>query len=197
MPFSELEMKQQIKEYLNRYVHFEEEEVDQFFSRLQHKAFPKKSYLLQAGKTCRHKFFLVKGLVRCFYIDDQGTDRTVQFAIENWWVTNMESFLREKPSQVSIQAMEDTEILLLTKNNLDELYEAIPKLERLFRITTENMLVAIQNRHEFYMKKSGREKYDLILEHIPELAQRVPQYILASYLEMTPEHLSALRKIGR
>ena len=197
MSFSELEMKQQVNEYLNRYVDFEEEEINQFYSLLQHRVFPKKSYLLRAGKTCKHKFFLIKGLVRCFYIDDHGTDRTVQFAIENWWVTSMESFLKEKPSQVSIQAMEDTEVLMLSKNNLNELYEAIPKLERLFRITTENMLVAIQNRHEFYMKKSGREKYDLILEHIPQLAQRVPQYILASYLEMTPEHLSALRKTVR
>ena len=136
-------MKDQIKTYFNRYVEFSDAEIDEIFSKLTQKVFQKKDYILQEGKICTSRYFIISGLVRSFYIDNKGNEKITQFAIENWWVTNMESFINKTPSLSSIQALEKTEILIISKAELEKLYISIPKLERLFRIVTENMLIAI------------------------------------------------------
>ena len=187
-------MKEQIREYLNRYLKFDEKEVDQFFAHLTAKTLRKKEYLLREGQVCHHKFFIVTGLVRAFYVDHKGHEKVLHFGIENWWVTDTESFVKEIPSQLNIQALEETTVLQLNKRDLEHLYQAIPKLERFFRIVSENMLIAFQRRSEFYMKLSSKQRYDLFIQKHASFAQRVPQYMIASYLEITPEHLSTLRK---
>lgn len=187
-------MKETVRQYLNRYLVFTNEEVDVFFQHLKSVTFKKRAFLLKEGSVCHHQFFILHGLVRFFYIDDKGNEQTTQFGIENWWVTNTESFILQTPSTLNIQALEDTSVLTLTKTALDELYLQVPKLERLFRIITEKTLIALQRRDSFYMKKNSEEKYQQIVHLLPDFLQRVPQYMLASYLGMTPEHLSAIRK---
>jgi len=187
-------MKEQIKTYLNRYVSFSDNEINEIYGRLSSQTLQKKKFLLHEGQICNHKYFIIKGLVRLFYIDFNGNEKVIQFAIENWWVTNVESFIKETPSSISIQALEETIILSIKKNELEELYQSIPKLERLFRLITENMLIAIQKRNEFYMKASSKDRYYSLINNIPNLAQRVPQYMIASYLDVTPEYLSEIRK---
>jgi CRP-like cAMP-binding protein len=187
-------MKDQIKTYFNRYVEFSDSEIDEFFSKLTRKLFQKKDYILQEGKICTSRYFIISGLVRSFYIDNKGNEKITQFAIENWWVTNMESFIKKTPSAISIQALEKTEILIIDKEELERLFFSIPKLEKLFRIITENMLIATQRKNDIYLQMKSKNRYDDLVKHFPDFIQRVPQYMIASYLEITPEYLSELRK---
>jgi CRP/FNR family transcriptional regulator len=187
-------MKEQIKKYFNRYVEFNDIEIDELYSKLTLKTFQKKDYILREGEVCKNNYFIINGLVRSFYIDNKGNEKITQFALENWWVTNMESFISKTPSLSSIQALEKTQILLISKEKLETLYALIPKLERLFRIITENMLIAIQRRNDIYLQMKSKERYDNLIKHFPNFSQRVPQYMIASYLEITPEYLSELRK---
>lgn len=187
-------MKDQIRNYCHRYIDLTAAELDVFFNSLTVKNYQKKDYLLQEGEICKIQFFIVNGLTRSYYVNDKGQEEILQFGIENWWVTQTESFVKEMPSQLSIQTLEETVVLVLSKKVLEELYTSIPKIERLFRIIAENTLVADQRRSHFYMKLSSKERYLNFINSFPKFAQRVPQYMIASYLQITPEYLSALRK---
>jgi CRP/FNR family transcriptional regulator, anaerobic regulatory protein len=187
-------MKEQIRTYFNRYVEFNDSEIDEIYFKLVSKTFKKKEYILREGQICKYKYFIITGLVRSFYIDHKEAEKITLFAIEDWWVTNMESFVNKTPSLVNIQALEPTTVLRLSKEALEELYVSIPKLERLFRMITENMLIAIQRKNDVYMQMKSKERYDDLIKTFPDFIQRVPQYMIASYLEMTPEYLSELRK---
>ena len=187
-------MKEKIKKYFSRYVEFSDTEIDEIYSKLIPKTFEKKDYILREGQICKNNYFIVNGLVRSFYIDNKGNERITQFALENLWITNMESFIKQTPSILSIQALEKTQILFINKIEIEKLYISIPKLERLFRIITENMLIAIQRRSDIYLQMKSKDRYDDLINHFPNFIQRVPQYMIASYLEITPEYLSELRK---
>jgi len=187
-------MKEQIKKYFSRYVEFSDTEIDEIYSRLISETFQKKDYILREGQICKSNHFIISGLVRSFYIDNKGNEKIAQFALENWWVTNMESFINKTPSRSSIQALEKTEILIINKEELEKLYVSIPKLERLFRIITENMLIANQRKNDIYFQMKSKDRYVSLINHFPNFTQRVPQYMIASYLEISPEYLSELRK---
>lgn len=187
-------MKEQIKKHFSRYVEFSDVEIDEIYSKLTHKTFGKKDYLLKEGQVCKYNYFLLNGLVRSFYIDNKGNEKITQFALENWWVTNMESYIKNVPSYSSIQAIEKTTALIIDKVELETLFNSIPKLERFFRLITQNMLIAIQRKNDIYLQMKSKDRYDDLIQHFPVFAQRVPQYMIASYLEITPEYLSELRK---
>ncbi len=188
-------MKIQIKEYLNKYVSFSDAEIETICAKLKTKSYQKKAFLLEEGQVCKSKFFIIKGLVRVYYIDNKGSEKITQFAIENWWVSNTESFVKETQSISFIQALEETEVCIINKEDLDKLYLSVPKLERFFRIITENMLIAIQRRSDVYLQMKSKDRYLDFISHFPDFTQRVPQYMIASYLEITPEYLSELRKV--
>ncbi|PCI35228.1 MAG: cyclic nucleotide-binding protein [Flavobacteriaceae bacterium] len=187
-------MKTQLHQYLNRYVVFNDEEIDAIYERLALKTFKKKEYLLQEGQTCDAYYFVLSGLVRSYYTTVNGHEKITHFALENWWLTDLESFVSNTASYTTIQALEKTQILVLTKEVLESLYLKIPKLERLFRIITEKTLIAEQRRSSIYLQMSSRDRYLYLITNFPSFAQRVPQYMIASYLEITPEYLSELRK---
>ncbi|WBL23856.1 Crp/Fnr family transcriptional regulator [Zunongwangia sp. HRR-M8] len=187
-------MKEQIRKYFSRYVEFSNSEIDDIYSKLTFKTIQKKDYILKEGQVCKNNYFIINGLVRSFYIDNKGNEKITQFALENWWITNMESFINQTPSLSSIQALEKTQILIFNKEDIENLYVSIPKLERLFRIITENMLIAIQRRNDIYLQMKSKDRYDNLISYFPDFTQRVPQYMIASYLEITPEYLSELRK---
>ncbi|WP_298900295.1 Crp/Fnr family transcriptional regulator [uncultured Psychroserpens sp.] len=187
-------MKEQIKTYFNRYVTFEDSEIDAIYSKLEEKTFRKKEFLLTENSICRYNFFIVKGVVRLFYLDAKGHEKITQFAIDNWWITHMESFIQQIPSTQYLQAIEDTTVLCLSKSNLETLYKTYPKLERMFRLITENMLIANLRKSDIYLQMKSKERYSFFVEKLPGFAQRVPQYMIASYLEITPEYLSELRR---
>ena len=186
--------KKQLNEYLKRYVDFNSSELDAVYEALNYKELKKRENLLVEGQTCRNMYFVLTGLLRSFYIDNKGEERITQFAIENWWMSSMESFVQETPSYVTIQAVEDTTLLVLSKETLNQLYVSIPKMERFFRMITERMLVSLLRKNDIYLKMSSRDRYLDLIGQFPGFAQRVPQYMIASYLEITPEYLSHLRR---
>lgn len=187
-------MKSQLITYLNRYASFESEEIDIIFNSLSVKTFQKKEFLLEQSQVCKHRYFIVEGLVRYYRTDSDGNENISLFGIENWWITNLDSFVNEIPSENAIQAVEKTTVLYISKNDLELLYQKAPKLERAFRIITEKTLIAIQRKDEVYMKQNSKQRYYSLVNQIPNFAQRVPQYMIASYLDITPEYLSEIRK---
>lgn len=187
-------MKEQLSEYLNRYQPFSTEEIDTIYSYMKVRTFQKKEHLLLEGEVCSHYYFILSGLVRSYLIDDKAQEKIVRFGIENWWITEHTSFYETSPSRYYIQALEPTQVLTLSKRHLEQLFDSVPKLERVFRIILEKLLTALIKKHEIYEKMSSREHYEEFLRNLPEFSTRIPQYMLASYLDITPEYLSSLRK---
>ena len=153
----------------------------------------KRVLLLQEGQVCRENYFVEKGCLRMFFTDDKGAEQTVQFAIENWWITDYGSYAGGSPSQFFIQAVENSTILAFSRSSQEELFTALPVLERYFRRILERAFGATQWRIRYIFSQSKEERYRHFTGLYPEFIQRIPQYMLASYLGLTPEYLSEIR----
>ncbi len=155
----------------------------------------RKQYLLQEGDVCKYVAFVEKGLLRSFAVDDKGHEHITQFAFEGWWIADQFSFLTGEPSEYNIEALEDCELLLLTKQAEDEMLEKIPKFERYFRILLQNNLIATQKRLASSLSQTAEEKYNELISVCPDtLPKRIPQHMLASFLGISPETFSRIRK---
>lgn len=154
----------------------------------------KKQYLLQEGDVSRHVAFVEKGLLRCYTIDDRGNEQILQFALEGWWIADQYSFLTNTPSRYNIDALEDCELLLLTKESEAQMLEQIPALERYFRILLQKSLIATIQRLESSLNDTAEEKYHRLVTNCPNIVERIPQHMLASAIGITPETLSRIRK---
>ena len=155
----------------------------------------KKQYLLQQGDVAKYVAFVEKGLLRSYKVDEKGYEHITQFAFEGWWISDMLSFLTSQPSEMDIDALEDSELLLLTNQAYDALMDKIPKFERYFRILLQNSLIATQKRLVSNMSQTAEERYDELVAACPTtLPQRIPQHMLASFLGIKPETLSRIRK---
>jgi CRP-like cAMP-binding protein len=128
-----------------------------------------------------------------FYITDEGTEQMIQFGIDNWWLTDYMSLDNQRPSQFNIQAVENSEVILLERKVQDELFEKLPKMERYFRIVVQKAYAASVMRLRYIFTQSGEERFRHFNESFPEFVQRVPQYMLASYLGFSAEFLSKIR----
>ena len=155
----------------------------------------KKQYLLQEGDVCKNVAFVEKGLLRSYTINDKGQEHINQFAFEGWWIADQFSFLTREPSKYNIEAMEDCELLLLSKSSEDEMLDKIPKFERYFRILLQNNLIATQKRLVSSLSQTAEERYSELIQDCPTtLPHRIPQHMLASFLGITPETLSRIRR---
>ncbi len=128
-----------------------------------------------------------------YHVDARARDVVAKFGKEDWWFTNLDSFRSGAPSQSNIIALEDTAVLALARPDQETLFDAIPRLERMFRIIAENTLISLTRRYELHMKMKGRDRYLHFTGKLPGFANRIPQYRLASYLGLSPEYLSFLR----
>jgi CRP-like cAMP-binding protein len=153
----------------------------------------KKQYLLQEGDVCRYTAFVEKGILRTFSVDEKGNEPILQFSMEGWWIADLYSFLTEEFSQYNIEALEDCELLLITKENWEILLDKVPAFERYFRLLIQNNLIATQRRLMSSLSESAEEKYTKLINNFPGCIQRVPQHMIASYLGITPETLSRIR----
>jgi CRP-like cAMP-binding protein len=153
----------------------------------------KRQYLLQDGDICKYTAFVEKGMLRTFTIDEKGNQPILQFSMEGWWVADLYSFLTNEPSLYNIDALEDCELLLITKPSWDLLLEKVPAFERFFRILIQNSLIATQRRLMGSMSESAEEKYTNLINNFPGCIERVPQHMIASYLGITRETLSRVR----
>ncbi len=186
-------MFEEINAYINRYTLCDVEEVKFFNSLLQYKTIAKKTFLLQEGEICKFEAFIRKGCIRTYYIDHKGAEVTLQFAIENWWVSDIASFHEQKPSRMFIETLEDCELLLLTPETKEKLLVQVPKFERMFRLMVQRNLTRLQERLFQTIATTAVEKYLDFIERYPTIPQRVAQHYIASYLGFSPEFLSKVR----
>jgi CRP-like cAMP-binding protein len=154
----------------------------------------KKQFLLQEGDVSKYQIFVNKGLLRSYTIDDKGAEHILQFALEGWWTADLYSFFTEEPSLFNIEALEDSELLLINRPSWETLLEKLPVLERYFRILIQNSLIATQRRLMESLSETAEKKYLKFMQLYPESIQRVPQHMIASYLGITRETLSRLRR---
>jgi CRP-like cAMP-binding protein len=187
-------MHEQLKTALARHITLTDSEFEHFSSHFTERKMRKKQYILQQGDVAKHLFFVNKGCLRSFETDDTGKEHVIQFSIENWWVSDMDSNLSQLPSQLNIECLENCELLQIDIQNLEKLYLGMPNLERFFRIITQNALVVSQRRLLSVMSKSALQRYLDFSDRYPLFMQRLPNHHIASYLGITPESLSRLRK---
>ena len=188
-------MYSQINKNIERYVSFNVDELKIFNSLLEFKAIPKKTILLHEGEMCNFEAFVIKGCVRKYYIDANGFEVILQFAIENSWISDISFSIYEKnPSRVYIETLEDCEFFLFNPTTKEELFSRAPKFERAFRILMQRSLAVTQDRLFNTISKTATEKYAEFLEQYPALPQRVAQHYIASYLGISAEFLSKIRK---
>lgn len=186
-------MFEQINKNVCKNGDFTQSEIDYFNSILQYKTIPKKTLLLQDGEICNFEAYITKGCIRKYYINEHGHEVILQFAIEDWWVSDIASFHEKKPSKLFIETLEECELLLLTPETKEQLVTKVPKFERIFRLLVQRNLSSMQNRLIDTIAKTAQEKYLEFLKLYPTIPQRVAQHYIASYLGMTAEFLSKIR----
>lgn len=182
-----------ILDNISKIVSLTPEEQELFIAKTETRHYKAKSIILNAGEICKHSYFVHSGLLRSFNINDNIVEHVLSFACSGWWIGDMYSLLSQKPGNLFIQVLEDAEVILLSKENQDILYHEIPKLERFFRILTENSLVAHQERLMDNLSLSAEERFEKFCSKHHDLIQKVPQKQIASYLGVTPEFFSKMK----
>ena len=183
----------QILDNISKIVTLSPEEELLFLSKIETKHYKAKTIILHAGEVCKHSYFVNSGLLRSFTINDNIVEHVLSFACEGWWIGDMYSLLSQKPGNLFIEVSEDAEVVLLSKENQEELYHLIPKLERFFRIIVENSLVAYQERLMDNLSLTAEERFDKFCKKYPTLIQKVPQKQIASFIGVTPEFFSKMK----
>jgi CRP-like cAMP-binding protein len=179
---------------ISRIITLTDRETEYFKTVLSHRRLQRRQYLLQADDVCRHESYIVEGCLHGYYVDRDGYEHTTFLAVEDWWISDLESFIRKTPATMTIRALEDTEVLQIEQSAHDALCRQVPKFERLFRLLLQNAFIAHQRRILAMISQSAEERYQEFLERYPQLAHRVPQKYIASYLGVTPEFLSRVRR---
>ena len=180
--------------HIRRYVELSDDEVLKLEPYLQPMELKRREYLLREGEVCRYNYFVEKGCLRMFFNNDKMVEQTTQFAIENWWLSDYFSYARQSPSEYAIQAVEKSVIVAVDNHLQDDLFVELPQLERYFRIMMQRALSASQLRVKMIYQLSKEDMYRHFNNSYPQFFQRVPQYMIASYLGLTPEYMSELRK---
>lgn len=179
---------------LHKVIALNKEEEVFFSSHWTEKTFEKNDYLLRNGQVCRTDNFLIEGAMKAYYINpENGKEEILYLAIEEWWATDIQSFRNQTPSIYNIQAIEKTKVLQITKESFQIILDEIPKLERFFRIILESYLGALQRKIIINQVYDAEQRYLDFLEQYPEISERFPNYLIASYLNLSPEFLSRIR----
>lgn len=179
--------------YFNKLIPLTKEEKQLVSELFKPRLYRKRQYILQEGDICNQMNFIVRGCLRMYKIDEKGNTHIVQFASENWWTVDIGSFHDRKPSELNIDALEDTMVLQISYDNLITLYTKAPKFDRIFRVLIENSYVGLQKRLLQNISSTAEDRYQLFIDTYPHLLNRLPQTQIAAFLGITPEFLSRLR----
>lgn len=187
-------MHEKLTESIRNKVSVTPEEMESIKHFFIPKKIRKRQYFVNAGDVAQYTAFVEKGMLRAFSIDNDAHEHVVQFAPEGWWITDMNSFLSGDEAVYNIEAIEDSELLLLTRQAQEEMLAQQPKMEKYFRLLMQNAIIALQRRIVGTLSLSAEEKYKRMMQVYPDILQRAPQQHIASFLGITPETLSRVRK---
>ncbi|WP_298925272.1 Crp/Fnr family transcriptional regulator [uncultured Allomuricauda sp.] len=178
---------------VSKHIQLNSKEIELFTSYLTEKRLGKGQVLLEQGAFCDGISFVNNGILRAYFLSEEGKETTIMFAIKDWWVTDMFAFTKKKKSMLSIEALEPSMVFLLSKVNFERLLLEIPKFERFFRILMQNAYIREQQRGLENLSLTAKKKYDIFMEKYPSIASQLNQKQIASYLGITPEFLSMVR----
>ena len=186
-------MSDQLITHIRKFVSLTDEEAGLIASKITRLKLKKKAHVLIPGKLCRANYFVVKGIMRLYFIGKKDTEQITQFALENWWITDCDSLDGKKPSHFYIQAIEDCEVCILEQHIEEELTAQIPAFASYLRLMLQKAFTAAQRRMEMLHNMTDEERYRNFTTRYPDFNQRVPQYMVASYLGITPQFVSRIR----
>ncbi|KAF2079300.1 Crp/Fnr family transcriptional regulator [Flavobacterium sharifuzzamanii] len=179
--------------HLQDRIELSEEEMNQFVSNFKIKKIKKRQFIVQPDFVAKHRNYVVEGALRAYVVNDEGQEHTIAFAIEDWWISDYNSYIYQQPATMFVMALEDAVLLQIDFETEAKLKKANPKFETFFRITAERTAAFFQRRIITNLTSSAEERYDKFTNQFPLIANRVPQYALASYLGMTTEFLSKIK----
>lgn len=179
--------------YMGNYIDLTPSEVAFLKSKITVRKYLKGQYIVQQGDVCKYECFVLSGCTKTFYIDKEGQEHILMFSIEDWWTSDMGSFITQTPADFNVQCLENSELVMFSFDVIEDLYAGIPKLERFFRQIIERAFVASQKRIVRNFSLSAKEQYLYFREQYPLIEQRIPQYMIASYLGITKEFLSKIK----
>lgn len=179
--------------YMGNYIDLKPEDVSFLKSKITVRKYLKGQYIVQQGDVCKYECFVLSGCTKTFYIDKEGQEHILMFSIEDWWTSDMGSFITQTPADFNVQCLENSELVMFSFDVIEDLYAGIPKLERFFRQIIERAFVASQKRIVRNFSLSAKEQYLYFREQYPLIEQRIPQYMIASYLGITKEFLSKIK----
>ncbi|RAJ07004.1 CRP-like cAMP-binding protein [Chitinophaga skermanii] len=183
-----------LKNHIQQHINIERTALDLLEPYFEHRVLKKKEIVLAEGQVCREKFFVAKGCLQMFFVKPNGIEQTIDFALEHWWTTDFSAFGKHVPSQYTIRSIEPTELYVLSVAQQTALLEALPAMEQYFHRILHIAYAASQHRVKYLYQYSREELYRQFAAQFPAFVQRVPQYMLASFLGFTPEYLSEIRK---
>ena len=181
-------------DYFNNLLPLDKEEISVVEELFKERKIKRRQFILQEGEVCKLNTFVVEGCFKMYFVDDSGKEHNLQFAIENWWIGDISSFHFEEPSKLCIEAIENSVILQVNKEDQQRLFIDYPKFNRIFRVLAENAMVGLQKRTVQNISSTAEERYLDFLKRYPQFFNRISNVQIASYLGVTPEFLSAIRK---
>ena len=192
--FYQLPMSTLLQQNIAKHISLSDKETERFCGLFKPHVIKKKDFILREGDICKFEAFVTKGLFRVYHIDQSGFEQVLYFAMEDWWITDMDSFTNQKPSRLFIEALEDSEALLISKKDKEFAYENIPAIEKLFRVMTQKTHIALQRRMIDNLSKTADQRYIDFIEKYPRLTVRLSNIQIAAYLGISHEFLSKIRK---
>lgn len=189
-----LEDYENILNNIKRYVPLDQDDEQQFISIVRTTKIRRRQFIVQPNFVCSHQTYVLKGAFRSYFVNNEGLDHTIQFAIEDWFISDFNSYLNQNPASLFVEALEDSIVQQISYEDVESLCDKNPKFERFFRLVAQKSFAFSQRRVLSNLGKSAEERYLEFLNLYPSVVQRVPQYALASYLGMSAEFLSKIRK---
>lgn len=187
-------MFDELLKHIEEVIQLSESEKERFTSILIKKKLRKRQFLIQEGDLVKYEYFVASGCLKAYEIDDNGDEHIIQFAKENWWISDFKAFFEEEKATLNIDSIEESIVYGIEKQDLENLFLDVPKFDRFFRIKLTSAFVALQNRILSSLDKSNSERYLDFQKTYPNLEQRIPNYMIANYLGIKPESLSRIRK---
>jgi len=183
-----------LKEHILKHIQISDEHLEEFCNAFTFQKIIKKEFLLKEGEHCKFEGFVINGCFKVYHSDQKGTEQILYFAIEDWWITDVDSFTTLKPSQLNIQALENSEVLLISKADKEALYQKIPEIEKLFRIMSQKTLIALQRRIIENLSKTADQRYVDFITKYPQIAGRLTNIQIGAYLGISHEFVSRIRR---